>query len=180
MHGAGECRIYTGDLAAAKTHGTPYIVDRHGSLLARQSLVVSPQSPSARFSSDDEAELVVEIVALVVDCYGGDKRRVFLTGLSMDKVVSSRVDCGWLRHLRHRRPFGHASWYAAYNSEELYSWFLQHRRKDVSSSSSWIIKLFPRVLTSLPPYTTAFPTDSSQLLHTMTTPINSDKKGNEP
>ena len=43
----------------------------------------SPQSPSARFSSDDEAELVVEIVALVVDCYGGDKRRVFLTGLSM-------------------------------------------------------------------------------------------------
>jgi hypothetical protein len=45
---------------------------------------------------------------------------------------------------------------------------------------TWIIKLFPLVLTSLPPYTTAFPTDSSQLLHTMTTPINSDKKGNEP
>ena len=74
LHGAGESGD---DLAKVKIHGPPKLIENK--TMDFPCLVVSPQSPGRGWNADILAALVDDLTAK----YRVDKRRIYVTGLSM-------------------------------------------------------------------------------------------------
>lgn len=73
LHGAGESG---NDLAKVKSHGPPKLVETKGPF---PFILVSPQSPGRGWNP----EVLNALVDSVIKQYRVDKRRVYVTGLSM-------------------------------------------------------------------------------------------------
>jgi len=76
LHGAGSVGE---DINRVKRNGLPKLLDSQADALARQFIVISPQTSERRWSTSSLEALLVHIM----DKYKVDKQRVYLTGLSM-------------------------------------------------------------------------------------------------
>jgi predicted peptidase len=76
LHGMGE---RGSDLQKVKVHGPPKIVEKQEDF---PFIVVSPQCPDDRLWNDD-LDVLINLLDEIVEKYGVDKERVYLTGLSM-------------------------------------------------------------------------------------------------
>ncbi|RAJ00640.1 dienelactone hydrolase family protein [Paenibacillus pabuli] len=76
LHGAGE---RGNDLEMLKANGVPLIADQDKSF---PFIVISPQCPQSELWAN-EKEAVMAILEQVLENYPADKKRVYLTGLSM-------------------------------------------------------------------------------------------------
>ncbi len=176
LHGAGE---RGSDLKKVKVHGPPKIVENRKDF---SFIVVSPQCPTGDWWTD-KVEVLINLLDDIVARYKVDKKRVYLTGLSMggygtwslasaypERFAAIAPICGggkrfmamrlkdipvWVFHgakdrvvplkeseemvsaIRKRGgnakltiypDAGHDSWTETYNNQELYDWFLEHRK----------------------------------------------------
>jgi predicted peptidase len=177
LHGAGE---RGSDLKKVKVHGPPKIVENKKDF---PFIVVSPQCPEGDWWTD-KVEVLINLVDDIAARYKVDKKRIYLTGLSMggygtwslasaypERFAAMAPICGggsrimslrlkdipiWVFHgakdrvvpleesedmvnaIRKRGgnvkftiypDAGHDSWTDSYNNQELYDWFLEHRKK---------------------------------------------------
>ncbi len=177
LHGAGE---RGSDLEKVKVHGPPKIVENKKDF---PFILVSPQCPEDVWWTEKVEELIA-LVDDIADKYRVDKKRIYLTGLSMggygtwalatqyperfaaiapvcgggsrimsfnlkdipiwvfhgakDKVVSIEESEQMVKEIRKLGgnvkftiypDAGHDSWTETYNNQELYDWFLEHRKK---------------------------------------------------
>lgn len=76
LHGAGE---RGDDVEKVKVHGLAKTYEKH---IPRGFIVLSPQCPTDRVW-DNYIEELMELIELVADEYGVDKKRISITGLSM-------------------------------------------------------------------------------------------------
>ncbi len=76
LHGAGE---RGNDVEKVKVHGLAKTYEKH---TPRGFIVLSPQCPADRVW-DNYVEELMELIELVADEYGADKKRISITGLSM-------------------------------------------------------------------------------------------------
>jgi predicted peptidase len=177
LHGAGE---RGSDLNKVKVHGPPKIVKNRKDF---PFIVVSPQCPEGDWWTE-KVEVLINLVDDISTRYKVDKKRIYLTGLSMggygtwalasaypERFAAIAPICGggsrimslrlkdipiWVFHgakdrvvpleeseemvnaIRKRGgdvkftiypDAGHDSWTESYNNEELYDWFLGHRKQ---------------------------------------------------
>ena len=177
LHGAGE---RGSDLKKVKVHGPPKIVENKKDF---PFILVSPQCPEDVWWPE-KVEVLIALVDDITGRYKVDKKRIYLTGLSMggygtwalaaqypDRFAAIAPICGggsrvmsfnlkdvpiWVFHGAKDRVVpikeseemvkairklggdvkftiypdaGHDSWTETYNNQELYDWFLEHRKK---------------------------------------------------
>ena len=177
LHGAGE---RGSDLNKVKVHGPPKIVENRKDF---PFLVVSPQCPEGDWWTE-KVEVLINLVDDIAARYKVDKKRIYLTGLSMggygtwslasaypERFAAIAPICGsgsrimslrlkdipiWVFHggkdpvvpLEESEEMvnairklggdvkftiypdaGHDSWTESYNNQELYDWFLEHRKQ---------------------------------------------------
>ena len=177
LHGAGE---RGSDLKKVKVHGPPKIVENRKDF---PFILVSPQCPEDDWWTE-KVEVLINLVDDIAARYKVDKKRIYLTGLSMggygtwalasaypERFAAIAPICGggsrimslrlkdipiWVFHggkdpvvpleeseemvnaIRKRGgevkftiypEAGHDSWTESYNNQELYDWFLEHRKQ---------------------------------------------------
>ncbi|HIA20651.1 MAG TPA: phospholipase, partial [Planctomycetaceae bacterium] len=76
LHGAGSVGE---DINRIKRNGLPKLLESQADTLARQFIVISPQTSERRWSSSSLEALLLHIM----DKYKVDKQRVYLTGVSL-------------------------------------------------------------------------------------------------
>ena len=177
LHGAGE---RGDDLKKVKVHGPPKMVESRKDF---PFILVSPQCPEDDWWTE-KVEVLINLVDDIAARYKVDKKRIYLTGLSMggygtwaltsaypERFAAIAPICGggsrimslrlkdipiWVFHgakdpvvpleeseemvnaIRKRGgdvkftiypDAGHDSWTESYNNQELYDWFLEHRKQ---------------------------------------------------
>ncbi len=177
LHGAGERGSV---LNKVKVHGPPKIVENRKDF---PFILVSPQCPEGDWWTE-KVEVLINLVDDIAARYKVDKKRIYLTGLSMggygtwalasaypEHFAAIAPICGggsrimslrlkdipiWVFHgakdpvvpleeaeemvnaIRKRGgdvkftiypDAGHDSWTESYNNQELYDWFLEHRKQ---------------------------------------------------
>ena len=86
LHGAGE---RGSDIEKVKIHGLPKIVAKQKDF---PFIVVSPQCPQEKWWPD-EVELLINLLDDIVNKYDVDKKRIYLTGLSMGGYGTWHLAC---------------------------------------------------------------------------------------
>jgi len=115
LHGIGEC----GDDGLRPTEvGLGTAIRRTGRRFP--ALVVFPQAPQGRNWTGTTAVLALRALDLAIAEFGGDPRRVYVTGLDR---VSGRV-----RYTEYP-GVGHNAWDRAYAEPGLLPWLLAQRRE---------------------------------------------------
>jgi len=177
LHGAGE---RGSDLKKVAVHGPPKIVKNKKDF---PFILVSPQCPEGDWWTE-KVEVLINLVDDIAARYKVDKKRIYLTGLSMggygtwalasaypERFAAIAPICGggsrimslrlkdipiWVFHgakdrvvpleeseemvnaIRKRGgdvkftiypDAGHDSWTESYDNQELYDWFLEHRKQ---------------------------------------------------